>query len=161
MLTQQEALAALCYSPDTGELNWLVQRGRVVPGQRAGAFDHRGYLIVRIFGRIYKAHRVAWLMVHGSWPKGQIDHINGMKSDNRLCNLRDVSALINSQNQHKAQTRNRSSGLRGVTLDRFTGKWKAQLRFAGRNYQIGRFNSPEEAHHAYVTKKNALLKDAA
>lgn len=156
VLTFDRAVRLFRYDEATGKLTWDAQRGRAKAGDCAGARDHKGYVIVRVDGRIYKAHRIVWLMKTGSWPAGEIDHINGVKDDNRFANLRDVTHAENAQNLHRAQRRNRSCGLLGVTFDRFTGRWKAQLQVNGRRYQIGRYDTAEQAHAAYRTAKASI-----
>ena len=89
------------YNPETGELLWRISPPRKpsFKGQEAGCFRYQdGYLSIGVSGKVYLAHRIIWLIVYGEWPENQIDHINGCGKDNRLANLRDVSAQINSRN---------------------------------------------------------------
>lgn len=164
LLTHDQACGLFSYDPVTGELRWKVQRGRVKVGERAGANDAKGYLIVRAYDRIYKVHRVIWLITNGQWPTGEIDHINGVKNDNRIVNLRDVSHAVNNQNQHRAMRSNKSCGLLGVTFDRSTPRvvrrWIAKITVNGKAYHIGRYDTPEEAHAAYLRKKASVLAGA-
>ena len=104
--------------------------------------------------REYSAHRLAWLYVHGAWPTGQIDHINGDRGDNRISNLRDVTPALNTQNQRRAARSNKSSGLLGVTANR--GRWLAQISIGGKSRNLGRYATPEEAHAVYVAAKRVL-----
>lgn len=73
----------LCYDEGTGLLHWKVSRGRVRAGDLAGTSNGRGYIIVRVDGKIYPAHRIAWFLKTGEWPTGVIDHINRDGEDNR------------------------------------------------------------------------------
>ena len=94
--------AILRYSPDTGGFTWVIDRGRRgKAGALAGTINKRGYVIIKINYQLYKAHRLAWYLGHGEWPAPdmEIDHINRIKGDNRLCNLRMVSKSINLRNQ--------------------------------------------------------------
>jgi len=88
------------YEPETGLFRWRVDRGtRARVGQRAGSHQGDGYRQLTYNGRMFKEHRVAWLLRYGHWPVHEIDHINGMRSDNRIANLRDVPHRLNQLNQ--------------------------------------------------------------
>jgi len=122
----------------------------VKAGAVAGYVGNDGYVRIRASGTRFLAHRLAWFYVHGTWPVGEIDHINGDRSDNRIANLRDVSRLTNRQNMRRAQADNRS-GLLGVSLA--NNRCKASIRSGGKNHHLGYFSSPEAAHAAYVAAK--------
>lgn len=102
------------YDPETGIITriapsvksngWLDNRG---VGKPAGTVRVDGYLQTSFYGKMFLNHRLAWLLQTGSWPKKEIDHINGIKSDNRLCNLRDVSPMVNMANLHRKWGRSR------------------------------------------------------
>lgn len=145
-LTAESARERLDYNPETGELRWKTGSWK---GRKAGTLDDRGYVVVQIHGLSYRAHRVAWLIVHGRWPVEVIDHINRIPSDNRLCNLRECTAVENSQNR-KMRGR-RDSGLPGVV--RKAGKWAAEIWVNGWPRVIGLFEDKHEAHRAFVTEK--------
>ena len=150
-----EALALLkhllTYDALTGQLTWTENARYTVAGKPAGTRDVLGYTYVRINGKCYKAHRVAWALAHDKLPSLAIDHINGDRSDNRLCNLREVSHRVNLQNQRHAQANNKASGLLGVS--RHGSKWKARLKVENKRLYLGVFDTPEEAHQAYVQAK--------
>ncbi len=98
-LTQERMRQLLDYNPETGDFTWLKCTGRrVVHGERAGWPDDRGYIKIGIDGRKYFAHRLVWLHVFGRWPTAVIDHINHVRHDNRIANLRDVSIIDNCRN---------------------------------------------------------------
>lgn len=99
--------------------------------------------------RLYRAHRLAWLYVHGVWPD-VIDHINGDPWDNRLVNLRDVPQHVNMQNMRHAQSNNRL-GLQGVSA--WGKRFKARLNINGKAVKIGSFATAAEAHTAYLNAK--------
>jgi hypothetical protein len=88
------------YNPDNGCLTWKIDpgtrpmKGRVVSSRQSG-----GYVTVGYLGRGYKAHRLAWILHYGNWPNGEIDHRNGLRFDNRISNLRDVTHQQNQMNQ--------------------------------------------------------------
>lgn len=150
MLTLEEVRELLSYDPMTGDLRWLIGgNGRRV-GKVAGSRHNRGYRSIEIAGNGYLAHRVAWLLVHGSWPEDLIDHINGNRADNRLCNLREVSNSLNCQNQRKAR-RDNTTGLLGVR--RLGAKWQARIMTDGKSTHLGTFPTPELAADAYVKAK--------
>jgi hypothetical protein len=137
-------------------MHWLVDRvcgdrGQIIKaraGDVAGTVSE-GYRQVCIDSEIHPAHRVAWMIVHGRWPGAFIDHINGDKADNRLCNLREATASENNCNRAKPNTN--TSGFKGVHLHRRSGKWKAQISVGGRRRHLGLFLTPEDAHAAYVS----------
>jgi len=109
----------------------------------AGTPDKYGYRQVVIDGRPYKAHRVAWFIVWGGWPKAQIDHINGIRNDNRLTNLREATPTENNRNVRRR--RNNSSGVAGVWFEARSGKWVAVIKIAGRVTRLGSFRDLDEA----------------
>jgi hypothetical protein len=141
------------YDPTTG----LLVRKTSSGGQRAGAVvscrDKHGYITVMIRGRNYMAHRLAWLHVYGTWPSRGLDHINGNRADNRICNLRDVCQSVNMQNQRKARSNNKC-GLLGVCRNR--DRWRATIKDGPRVRHLGTFDTPEQAHESYLIAKRAL-----
>jgi len=146
MITAEDLRALLRYDPDTGEFT-LVTSGRSV------GHVSDGYTRLYVNGHYLSAHRVAWAHFHGVWPLGQIDHINGVKTDNRIANLRMVSIAENGQNRRAAQ-RNNSSGLLGVSKHK--GRWRARITAAGQRHELGTFSTPTDAHMAYVAAKRHL-----
>lgn len=122
---------------------------KIRAGDRAGSTKN-GYVIIRINGRGYRAHRLAWLYVYGQWPTLMIDHINGKRSDNRIENLRDVQAYVNVENQRRAQATN-ILGVLGVS--RHFNKYRAKISIDGVCRHIGCFNTEKEAHEAYLAHK--------
>lgn len=136
------------YDPATGVMAWRKARYRTLLGKEVGTVSPSGYRTVVIGGAIYMVHRLVWLHVHGSWPAADIDHINGRRDDNRLCNLREATRSQNNANR----TPRALGGLKGATLHRHSGRWQAQIGFGGRNVFLGTFSSPEEAHAVYAAK---------
>jgi hypothetical protein len=151
-LTADQLRATLDYNPTTGLFVWKVRPSKAVKiGDVAGCVQKKiGYTTIGIAKRIYKAHRLAWLYVHGDWPAGLIDHVNGNKSDNRIDNLRVVLADGNSQNVRKPNIRNKS-GFMGVIW--FQNKWRASLSVNGKSKWLGDYSTPEEAHQVYLEAK--------
>lgn len=143
------------YDKDTGVLTRKTQRGTAKAGSVAGSLNDQGYLLVMVDGRNQRVHRIAWLLETGAWPTYDIDHINGNRSDNRFSNLRDVTTSVNIQNQ-KQTNKATKSGFLGVRKDR--NRWAAQIQLNGKNLHVGMFDTPEEAHAAYLAKKREIHK---
>ena len=154
-LTAERLREVLDYDPETGvftRLVWTSNCVRVGDAVR-GCPDGDGYLRIRVDKASYQSHRLAWLWVHGEWPVHQIDHINGVKHDNRLINLRDVTQSVNTQNLKRARANNASS-LLGVAPDYY--RWKSQITADGVTFHLGTFDTPEEAHQAYIGAKRLI-----
>ncbi|WP_054070229.1 HNH endonuclease [Pseudomonas syringae group genomosp. 3] len=143
----------LHYDAITGLFCWIEKPSIGVSiGDEAGFITSAGYRSIRVFGSSYLAHRLAWLHHYGEWPTGDLDHINGIKSDNRIENLRDVSRSENCQNIRSAQCNN-AVGLLGVSLPKKGKRWVAQIHHNGKKRTIGYFSTPELAHEAYLSEK--------
>ena len=155
MTTQLELHSLLNYDQITGTFRWAVQRWRRKVGDLAGSIDSHGYVQISVKGRLFLAHRLVFLHVHGKLPDGLIDHINGDRMDNRLANLRPAMPEINAQNLRKAPKSNMSSGLLGVTrvTGKTPGKWQARITANGKQRYLGVFESPDIAHAAYLSAK--------
>lgn len=125
---------------------------RIDTGKPAGGIRGNGYHYTGVLGRAYLTHRLAWLFKTGEWPKSSVDHINGDTTDNRPENLRVLSHAENMQNIRKAH-RDNQTGLLGVSKCGRSKKWVAVISIAGARKRLGRFNSPQEAHQAYVAAK--------
>jgi hypothetical protein len=103
-----------------------------------------------------RAHRLAWLYVHGHLPFGSIDHINGIRSDNRLCNIRIATKSENNQNLKKAQKNNKSTGLLGAFYNKRANCFISQIVINRKQIFVGRFKTKEYAHNAYIQAKRNL-----
>lgn len=158
MITFEQVGAALAYDPTTGIFTHRVRKPNgVKPGDRAGTPHSAGYIAISVGGRRLKAHRLAWLLMTGQWPIGEIDHKNGDRADNRFENLRDVSGSINQQNrQHLA--RNNTSGFCGVTKTGTKLKpWRAQIKDpCGSVTYLGCFETRELAAKVRAEAKKRL-----
>lgn len=142
-LTAERLRSLLHYERGTGTFTWLQSRGGGVrPGFIAGRTSRRGYRQISIGKRRFSAHRLAWLYVYGRWPAEQIDHKNGVRTDNRLSNLREAN---NSQN---GANRRALRGAKGVTRLQ-SGKWQAQITVNGHYKYLGCFASFDDAHDVY------------
>lgn len=155
-LTQERLKACLSYSSETGEFIWLRSSRRIGSGLPAGYFGLGGYRLIRIDGHAYRGNRLAWLYVHGSWPEGMIDHVNGNTGDDRISNLRDVSSEVNQQNRRAAQVNSRT-GVLGVSIDYNKRRpYRAAIQSNGKTIHIGYFSTIEEASSAYIAKKRQI-----
>lgn len=122
-------------------------------GKPSGTPDKYGYVVINIGGKQHKAHRVIWEMHHGEIPEGlHIDHINGVKNDNRLSNLRLATRSQNLCN--RAKTKVNISGFKGVSWSNGFGKWRASIVRHNKHLFLGHFNTPEEAHSVYCEAAN-------
>lgn len=173
-LTAAMAMQLLDYNPETGLLLWRYRQASVFDGgkkrsaeskakqwnkryadRRAGCKSSKGYLHVRIFGRLYEAHRVAWLIVHGRWPRIFIDHKNHVRDDIRIDNLREADHSQNGQNR-RCLSKNNTSGFAGVTYLKRHEKWQARIIISGKCIALGNFDSAETASIAYQSAKAKL-----
>lgn len=149
----------LNYNPDTGNFNWLCSRSGVHASKSfAGGKTAGGYLKICINGDSFCIHRLAWFYVYGYWPD-QIDHINGIRDDNRIVNLRDVSSGDNGKNSSIPS--HNTSGVLGVCWHKHTGRWRAQIQVEGKVIHLGCFDyfndaviSRQEANIKYGFHKN-------
>lgn len=163
-MTEQEVYEYLKeyleYNPDTGKFIWIKipkYNSKAKIGCEAGSISTIGYRQHNIKGKNYKGHRLAWLYMTGSWPADQIDHINGIRDDNRWVNLREATHSQNAANSKRYSTN--SIGYKGVY--RNYNKWIAQISINGKVFHIGRFNTAEEAARAYDVKAKELQGDFA
>jgi hypothetical protein len=148
LLTQAQVWKLFNYDPHTGLLTRLTRastRARI--GDVVSNVDNRGYLRVKINGFCYSAHRLIYFYVKGMWPVDQIDHANGVKTDNRWCNLREATQSQNNANRGRA--RNNSSGFKGVDL-LYSNFWRAMIKANKKNKVLGYFDCPAAAHFAYL-----------
>ena len=151
--------ACFQYDEVTGSITNKTNRRRARGGQDACSKRPDGYMTVSVGSHKLLAHRVAWALVHGYWPN-LIDHINGDRSDNRLCNLRDANKQINAQNVNRPRANNRS-GYLGVSFCKQTGTWLAQIRAKDKKINLGRYATAEEASGAYMRSKQQFHARAA
>ncbi|MGJ8477269.1 HNH endonuclease signature motif containing protein [Sphingobium yanoikuyae] len=150
----------LRYDPETGNLFWLPRALEMFPDERAfkswntryagkqafTAKSSAGYHHGAVFGVTISAHRAAWAVHHGEWPSGEVDHINGIRSDNRLANLRDVSTAQNRKNQTRSTAN--TSGATGVHWCNTWNRWIAKIMVGGKSKSLGHFLTFDEAVEA-------------
>ena len=144
-LEHEKLLDLLNYNADTGRFNLKRQMCRWPKGMVVGFNRKDGYRDVSVCGRRYLEHRLAWFYVHGTWPSEQIDHINGSRSDNRICNLREATKSENMSNNPGHYTRRSSH--RGVACrcDGGEEKWYAQIRKGGKTVKVSGLRSEADA----------------
>lgn len=150
VLSKKDIEKYLSYDPKTGRIDRKTINtpgNQRYIGQEAGWIESKGYRAIMVCGKIYKAHRIAWLFLTGEWPEHQIDHINGNKSDNREINLRPATGYENQRN--RGMLRTNSSGFKGVHLNKRRQKWVASIRTGNGQKHLGYFNSAEDASRAY------------
>lgn len=145
--SRDELIQFLDYNSETGVLTWVKRTSkRVDIGMRAGTHSH-GYCAVKIFGLVYRAHQLAWLIMTGEWPEGgaDIDHINRDRFDNRWANLR--LATRSQNNMNSGLRSDNKSGVKGVSLNP-RGKWDSRIRVKGEIILLGTFSDISDAIHA-------------
>ncbi|WP_081048573.1 HNH endonuclease [Xanthomonas translucens] len=158
--TAEQVQALLDYDPETGEFRWRKANStRVRVGDVAGTHKPNGYLHIGVNCRILLGHRLAWLWVHGEWPAGHIDHLDGNPLNNAISNLREVTSSGNMHNRRKEATRSgrpTSSKYLGVSWQKKTGSWLARIGLNGKQLYIGTFATEEAAYAAYLAAKAEL-----
>lgn len=157
MKSIRELRELVAYDPVTGEFCWLQDAGPVKEGDRAGSVTRvnatKSYLVVKVRGRKYYAHSLAWAFVHGGWPEGQIDHLDGNTLNNRIENLRCCNAAINQHNRKQAQ-RNSATGLMGVSPS--GSRFMARIKVNMKRIYLGTFDTATAAHEEYIKAKRSL-----
>lgn len=154
MVTQARLKELYDYNPETGLFTQRFNRRGTFAGRIAGSVGQNGYIKIAVDQQHLMAHRLAWLYVHGEFPENVVDHINGVRSDNRIENLRACTHSQNLQNA-KAPKRN-TSGVKGVSKHPVTGRWKVTVTANGKNYHGGYFANLEDARIAVEAKRKEL-----
>lgn len=168
-LTQEYLKECLYYNTETGIFTWKERPLKHFKTKRicnswnkkmsykiANSINNSGYIRIGINGVRILSHRLAWFYIHGVWPKNQIDHVNGITTDNRLCNIREANNSENQQNLKKQNSNNKSSGFLGVRYHIRLNKFEARIKINGKLNYLGLFKTPEEAHEVYLKAKREL-----
>ena len=144
----------LKYDPESGLFTWINGPGfrRDLDGTFAGD-GNNGRVQIMVDGKNHRAHRLAFLYMTGKFPNGEVDHIDCDSLNNRWNNLRDVNRTTNQQNLRRAHADNKC-GFLGVYKKR--NKYQSRIYVNGKTISLGCFDSPEEAHNAYVIEKRKL-----
>ena len=139
------------YQPESGLFFRKQKNSRAKAGSIAGHIKDNGYIAINVDGGKYHAHRLAWIYINGCEPSGDIDHIDGDRTNNRISNLRNVSRSTNLENIKKAKSHNKSTGILGAypSGNGFTSK----IQVKGKTYHLGSFKTVEQASTAYMEAK--------
>lgn len=161
LLTAEEAHELLIYDLKSGEFHWKVTYGKVKAGKRAGTRDPHGYRRIQIKGRLYREHRLAHLMVLGTWPTDEIDHRDptAPRDDNRWSQIRPASRSQNNANQRIRHAN--TSGFKGVCWHHHTQKWRVQISIDNYRRHIGLFTDITDAAAAYARAAHHYFGDFA
>lgn len=167
MITQEHLKTVLSYNKDTGLFYWKrhplgdlaspSQQKRWASafiGKKAGCLKNTGYIVIRIAGKYYQAHRLAWLYIYGKHPENEIDHIDGNKANNAIANLRDVNNKTNLRNA--SLSKRNQSGVCGVFWHKSNKKWFAQIGYNNQVIKLGFFDDFFEAVCVRRSKQNEL-----
>lgn len=155
MINQNQLHKILDYEPDTGLFKWKIRiANRIQKESFAGTLKGNGYLYIAINQKQYLAHRLAWLYVYGYFPEYGVDHINRIPTDNRICNLREVSQICNLRNTGNYS--NNKSGVKGVGFDKQTSKWLSRITINQKTIKIGRYSNFDDAVCARLIVEQCL-----
>lgn len=161
-LSYSEISKLLKYDPETGKLFWLPRTAEMfqdsafragtlarvkcwnarLAEKEAGALWPNGYKVLSLYSRRYLAHRVVWIMHYGEWPSNHLDHVNGVRSDNRITNLREASYAENSKNRRPQVN---ASGTMGVVWHKRDKRWQAGIMVSGKTIHLGQFTEKTDA----------------
>lgn len=153
-ITQKYLKSILDYDPKTGVFHWKRNQGTAKKGSVAGSSHSEGYVSIRINKKLYFAHRLAWLHVHGYFPENNIDHINRNRRDNKINNLREVSQSCNLRN--KVFSDKNTSGVTGVSWLKRRGKWQSYITANKKRHPLGTYGSFDDAVCARLSAEQCL-----
>lgn len=152
-ITPEYLSSVFKYDPETGDLSWRdAHTNRVKAGDVIRAKIGNGYYAVQLDCHRMRVHNVVWAMHYGKFPEGVIDHINGIKTDNRISNLRDVTHSQNAYNVGKQK--NNTTGVKGVS--RNGSGFKAEISAEKKSHYLGTFSSLDQAAQAYANAAKIL-----
>lgn len=147
-LSQVELKRLLSYDPGTGIFTRLISWTKDYPvGSIAGRVDKDGYLRITVNRIVYSSHRLAWFYFYGVWPKGNIDHIDMNKKNNKISNLREDDLFENARNKDKLITN--KSGYKGVAKNTRCNTWRSTITANRKTIYLGSFSNKEDAAIAY------------
>ncbi len=152
MITLDELKEILLYNPETGLFTRKTSSGGQKVGSIAGSPHPKGYVRIQLKGKTYLAHRLAWFFIHSKWPDNDIDHINGLRNDNRIINLREATRSENMQNL--LVPLHNVTGYSGVYINR--KRYSSKITINGESKYLGSFDTAEEASATYLLAKKEL-----
>lgn len=155
MITQELLHKMFFYDPNSGSLLFKPYLANKRKNQVVGYLQSNGYMCVSVEGKKHSLHRLIWMFHYGSFPSKQIDHVNGIKTDNRIENLREANSSENQQNQRQPSASN-TSGFLGVTWCKKNKRWVSGIKLNRKRFHLGYFDTPEKAYDAYLAKKREL-----
>lgn len=156
LITQERLKSLLTYDPDTGKFRWATRRPRCRVGGVAGTMSYHGYVVIKLDGVSHKAHRLAWLYETGAWPDGELDHINRVRHDNRIANLRLSTRFLNCQNRAKSDAAH--SKHIGVSRSFNGSRWRAYIDFNGKRHALGVFDTEQQAVDARQRAQTRVIE---
>lgn len=141
-----ELKSLLSYEPDTGVIRWIAKGKGRIKKKEAGTLLHSGYAGICIGSKRWQSHRIAWALHYGEWPKDQIDHINGIRTDNRICNLREATNAQNGKNIKLSKAN--KTGVAGVCWSKRYQNYRAYIKVNHQQKYLGTFKTLDEAKKA-------------
>jgi hypothetical protein len=138
---QNTIIECLKYNPNTGVITWVNKRKTEVNEKPAGHLSFNGYLQIGFKGKLYYGHRLAWYLHYGAWPKNHIDHINGIRNDNRIINLRDVTSKDNNFNKKS----HRDKTVKHYSFDKSKKVWEVYRHENNKKFRFGYFKTEKLA----------------
>jgi hypothetical protein len=156
LIVETDVRDVLCYRPDTGEFRWTYDCKKHRSGDLAGTKNRAGYLCIRIGDKLYYAHRLAFLVMTGSFPSRVVNHADGNKANNAWNNLREATR---SQSNGSRRRTSASSGLKGAYFSKQIGRWYSRIGADGKDTFLGTFDTKEDAHAAYREHAAKLFKE--
>ena len=151
-LTQSDLKEYLSYESETGIFTWVKSYRNQHIGKRVGSYDKDGYVQIKLKRKLYRAHRLAWLYVHGKFPDSQLDHIDGVRDNNVITNLREVTFAGNAQNQRGSHS-DSTYGMLGIDYNKTKKRFRARIQLGGKRITLGGFSTAEDAYAAYIEAK--------
>lgn len=155
-----DMLKSIVFYDEASGLFYRKLKDATLKNKPSGTVSRNGYIVLNILQKTYYAHRLAWLYCHNVFPQQHIDHINNVRTDNRIANLRDVSRSINNRNIKVAKKNNKTKFL-GVSYSGKKLPFRSRIYINGKQKEIGLFHTAEEAHQAYLKEKNKLISSSA
>lgn len=157
IMTPEILKSLLDYNPATGVFTWKVRRNwKATAGQVAGNIRPDGYVLIKLLGKNYYAHRLAYMYEHGRFPEQEIDHRDGNKQNNSISNLRDCSASINMQN---LRGHRKGSIVPELGVSKHGSRFRARVRVKGTQLCLGLYDTAEEASRVYAAFKEAAQQE--